>query len=141
MSPVRRKRLAQVGLLLTGVAVTVFLLLQAFSQNMSFYFYPTQVVAQEAPIERHFRLGGLVVAGSVQRDPNSLHVAFILTDGANEVAVDYQGILPDLFREEQGIIATGRLVSGRFMAEEVLAKHDENYMPPEVAASLKQASK
>jgi cytochrome c-type biogenesis protein CcmE len=138
MSPLRKKRLAQLTLLLAGMGAATFLLLQAFSENMSFYFSTSDVVAGKAPVDRQFRLGGLVVNGSVQRAPESLLVSFKLTDMAQEVTVQYTGILPDLFREGQGIIASGRLQSGIFVANEVLAKHDENYMPPEVADSLKQ---
>ena len=138
MSPLRKKRLAQLTLLLAGIGAATFLLLQAFSENMSFYFSTSDVVAGKAPVDRQFRLGGLVVNGSVQRATDSLLVSFKLTDMAQEVTVRYTGILPDLFREGQGIIASGRLQSGVFVADEVLAKHDENYMPPEVADSLKQ---
>ncbi|WP_178863686.1 cytochrome c maturation protein CcmE [Thiomicrorhabdus cannonii] len=142
MSPLRKKRLYTLLLLLSGVGLATFLLLQAFSENMMFYFSTSEVQQGKAPQGRDFRLGGLVVNGTVQRDPTSLKVRFDLTDGAANVTVEYNGILPDLFREGQGIIANGRLnAEGIFMAHEVLAKHDENYMPPEVADSLKQAAK
>jgi cytochrome c-type biogenesis protein CcmE len=139
MSPIRKKRLAQITLLLSAVAIALFLLLQAFNENMSFYFSTSDVVQGKAPTERNFRMGGLVLNGSVQRASDSLKVSFRLTDMAQEVPVVYEGILPDLFREGQGVIVTGRMQGTSFVAEEVLAKHDENYMPPEVADSLKKA--
>lgn len=139
MSPLRRKRLAKIGLLLAGVALAVGLMIMAFQQNMMFFFSTTEVAAGKAPLERDFRVGGMVVEQSVERDPNSLLVQFTLTDYQTLLQVEYSGILPDLFREGQGIVAKGRLnEQGVFVATEVLAKHDENYMPPEVAASLKQ---
>jgi len=141
MSPIRKKRLAQITLLLSAVAIALFLLLQAFNENMSFYFSTSDVVQGKAPTERNFRMGGLVLNGSVQRATDSLKVSFRLTDMAQEVPVVYEGILPDLFREGQGVIVTGRMQGTSFVAEEVLAKHDENYMPPEVADSLKKAGK
>jgi len=141
MSPIRKKRLAQVTLLLSGIGIALFLLLQAFNENMSFYFSTSDVVQGKAPSERNFRMGGLVLNGSVQRASDSLTVSFRLTDMAQEVPVVYEGILPDLFREGQGVIVTGRMQGNCFIAEEVLAKHDENYMPPEVADSLKKAGK
>jgi cytochrome c-type biogenesis protein CcmE len=141
MSPIRKKRLAQITLLLSGIGIALFLLLQAFNENMSFYFSTSDVVQGKAPSERNFRMGGLVLNGSVQRASDSLKVSFRLTDMAQEVPVVYEGILPDLFREGQGVIVTGRMQGNRFIAEEVLAKHDENYMPPEVADSLKKAGK
>jgi cytochrome c-type biogenesis protein CcmE len=140
MSPVRKKRLYTLMLILSAVGLAAFLLLQAFSENMMFYFSTSEVQQGKAPPGRDFRLGGLVVNGTVQRDPSSLKVRFDLTDGAAKVTVEYSGILPDLFREGQGIIANGRLNDeGIFVAHEVLAKHDETYMPPEVADSLKKA--
>jgi cytochrome c-type biogenesis protein CcmE len=139
MSPIRKKRLAQITLLLSGIGIALFLLLQAFNENMSFYFSTSDVVQGKAPTERNFRMGGLVLNGSVQRATDSLKVRFRLTDMAQEVPVVYEGILPDLFREGQGVIVTGRMQGTSFVAEEVLAKHDENYMPPEVADSLKKA--
>ena len=139
MSPLRRKRLAKIGLLLAGVVLAVGLMIMAFQQNMMFFFSTTEVAAGKAPLERDFRVGGMVVEQSVERDPNSLLVQFTLTDYQTLLQVEYSGILPDLFREGQGIVAKGRLnEQGVFVATEVLAKHDENYMPPEVAASLKQ---
>jgi len=123
--------------ILAGVGVATAFALQAFQKNLLYYYSPTQILAGEAPDARSFRVGGLVETGSVKRAPGSLEVRFVLTDYANTVGVSYTGVLPDLFREGQGIIARGKLGSdGLFVAEEVLAKHDENYMPPEVKDSL-----
>jgi cytochrome c-type biogenesis protein CcmE len=140
LNPVRRKRLTLALVIVVGVGVAVGLTLYALKQNINLFYSPSQIVAGEAPFQRSIRVGGLVVPGSVQREPNSLQVVFTLTDTAQQVQVRYTGILPDLFREGQGIIARGRLLAGGMVqADEVLAKHDENYMPPEVAGSLKQA--
>ncbi len=140
LNPVRRKRLTLALIIVVGVGVAVGLTLYALKQNINLFYSPSQIVAGEAPLQRSIRVGGLVVPGSVQREPNSLGVVFTLTDTAQQIQVRYTGILPDLFREGQGIIAHGRLVAGGVVqADEVLAKHDENYMPPEVADSLKQA--
>ena len=140
LNPVRRKRLTLALIIVVGVGVAVGLTLYALKQNINLFYSPSQIVAGEAPLQRSIRVGGLVVPGSVQRDPNSLRVTFTLTDTAQQIQVRYTGILPDLFREGQGIIAHGRLLAdGIVQADEVLAKHDENYMPPEVAGSLKQA--
>jgi len=140
MSPLRKKRLYMVLLLVAGVSIATFLIIQAFSQNMMFFFSTSEVKQGSAPVDRDFRIGGLVVEGSVVRDSKSLKVNFDLTDTLTSVTVEYTGILPDLFREGQGIIAKGQLSSsGVFVASEVLAKHDENYMPPEVADSLHKA--
>ena len=137
MTP-RQKRMATVAAILVGVGIATAFALQAFQQNLLYYYSPTQILAGEAPESRSFRVGGLVQDGSVQRAPGSLEVRFTLTDFANTVGVSYTGVLPDLFREGQGIIARGKLKDdGVFVAEEVLAKHDENYMPPEVKDSLK----
>jgi cytochrome c-type biogenesis protein CcmE len=130
--------MATVAAILVGVGIATAFALQAFQQNLLYYYSPTQILAGEAPESRSFRVGGLVQDGSVQRAPGSLEVRFTLTDFANTVGVSYTGVLPDLFREGQGIIARGKLKDdGVFVAEEVLAKHDENYMPPEVKDSLK----
>ncbi len=138
MTP-RRRRMVLVGLILLGVGGAVALALTAFQENLLYYYTPTQVSAGEAPAERVFRVGGMVTEGSFQREPGSLEARFVLTDYANNVTVSYTGVLPDLFREGQGIIARGKLGSGgMFVAEEVLAKHDENYMPPDVADTLRQ---
>ena len=137
----RGKRMVLVGLLLIGVGTAAALALTAFQKNMLFFFSPTQVAAGEAPQGYPFRLGGLVEEGSVVRSGTDLNVRFVLTDGANTLPVSYTGILPDLFREGQGIVARGSLgADGLFVAEEVLAKHDENYMPPEVEHALKQGA-
>jgi len=136
MTP-RRQRLLTVALILSGVGLAVGLALQAFEENLLFFYSPTQVLAGEPPAERKFRVGGLVAADSVSREPGELEVRFDVTDNQNTVRVFYNGVLPDLFREGQGIIANGTLqADGNFRAEEVLAKHDENYMPPEVAEML-----
>jgi len=133
----RKKRILIVTAILAGVTVAAGLMLTAFEKNLLYFYSPSQIQAGEAPVGRAFRIGGLVVEGSVQRDPNNLHVSFDLTDTAYNVTVRYDGILPDLFREGQGIVANGKLDdNGVFQAVQVLAKHDENYMPPEVADSL-----
>ena len=136
MTP-RQKRMVTVVAILAGVGIATTFALKAFNQNLLYYYSPTQVSAGEAPTSRTFRVGGLVQNNSVKREAGSLEVRFVLTDFQKEVPVSYTGILPDLFREGQGIIARGKLDNGRFVAEEVLAKHDENYMPPEVKDSLK----
>jgi cytochrome c-type biogenesis protein CcmE len=137
MTP-RRKRLFVVLGILGGVAASVSLAVMASRENIMFYYDPSQVVEGKAPAAKRFRIGGMVVKGSVARKPGDLEVRFVLTDFAHQVPVEYTGVLPDLFREGQGIIAHGTLSSrGTFVADEVLAKHDEKYMPPEVAASLK----
>jgi cytochrome c-type biogenesis protein CcmE len=130
--------MATVAAILMGVGIATAFALQAFEKNMLYYYSPTQILAGEAPDTRSIRVGGLVQDGSVKREPGSLEVRFTLTDFANTVGVSYTGVLPDLFREGQGIIARGKLTGENlFVAEEVLAKHDENYMPPEVKDSLK----
>jgi cytochrome c-type biogenesis protein CcmE len=136
MTP-RQKRMVTVVAILAGVGIATTFALKAFNQNLLYYYSPTQISAGEAPTARTFRVGGLVQNNSVKREAGSLEVTFVLTDFQKEVPVSYTGILPDLFREGQGIIARGKLDDGRFVAEEVLAKHDENYMPPEVKESLK----
>ena len=138
----RQKRLALVaaGLCVLGVAVT--LVLAAFNKNLVFFFSPSQVVAKEAPVDRTFRIGGLVAPGSVKRQADGVTVEFAVTDTAHTMTVLYQGILPDLFREGKGVVAQGRLDDkGVFRAKEVLAKHDENYMPPEAADAINKAQK
>ncbi len=139
MNPVRRRRLWGLAALITGAATAVALVLFALQQNINLFFAPQQIAAGEAPVGSVIRVGGLVVDGSVQRDPDSLKVAFDLTDNVATVRVYFEGILPDLFREGQGIVARGTYQGGSLMAQEVLAKHDENYMPPEVAAALMAA--
>lgn len=133
----RQQRMLAVGLAVAGIAIATALTLRAFQENMMFFVEISDVADGEYPEDRNFRVGGLVVDGSVRREPGELEVSFDLTDTQSELTVSYAGILPDLFREGQGIIAHGRLGDdGVFVADEVLAKHDENYMPPEVAESL-----
>ena len=137
----RQQRMLAVGLAVAGIAIATALTLRAFQENMMFFVDISEVAKGNFPEDRNFRVGGLVVNGSVRREPGELEVRFDLTDMSNELTVAYNGILPDLFREGQGIIAHGRLGDdGVFIADEVLAKHDENYMPPEVADSLKSHS-
>jgi cytochrome c-type biogenesis protein CcmE len=132
----RKKKLALIFVLLTLLGLAVFLGLKAFEANLLYFYSTTDVVNGKAPKERSFRLGGMVVEKSVKRE--GLKVSFKVTDYSKEVEIVYTGILPDLFKEGQGIVATGVLKQGLFQASEVLAKHDENYMPPEVADSLKK---
>ena len=137
MTPARKKRLLLISLMVAGVAVGVGLALKSLDENIMFFFTPTEVVTGKAPSNKLFRMGGMVVNGSVSRPGDGLTVQFDLTDNEKQVTVRYAGILPDLFREGQGIIANGKLNdSGEFVAEEVLAKHDENYMPPEIAEMM-----
>ncbi|MDH4022741.1 MAG: cytochrome c maturation protein CcmE [Gammaproteobacteria bacterium] len=136
MTP-RRQRMLVVGLGLAGVAVAVALSLRAFQENLLYFYTPTQVLAGEPPEGKKFRLGGLVEEGSVRREPGALEVHFDVVDNHDRLTVTYAGVLPDLFRDGQGVIAMGFLEpDGTFRADEVLAKHDENYMPPEVADAL-----
>jgi cytochrome c-type biogenesis protein CcmE len=142
MNPRRRKLVITVCFIVAGMAAATTLALKAFRENLLYFYSPSQVLAGEAPPGRAFRIGGLVQAGSVTRNPDSLAVRFVLTDTLKFVTVTYDGVLPDLFREGQGIVANGKLRSdGTFEASEVLAKHDENYMPPEVAGALAAAKK
>jgi len=133
----RHKRLALASGVLAAAGVAVTLVLNAFQSNLVFFYSPTQVAQREAPAGRTFRLGGLVQPGSVRRDGVEVH--FVVTDTAVQVPVRYQGILPDLFKEGKGVVAQGKLEGGVFVAREVLAKHDENYMPPEAAEALAKA--
>ena len=136
----RHKRLLALGCGLLALGAASALVLNAFQSNMVFFFSPTQVVAREAPQASSFRVGGLVQTGSVVRDAQGLGLRFVVTDTAHTVAVQYTGLLPDLFSEGKGVVAQGRLrADGVFVADQVLAKHDENYMPPEAAAALKNA--
>ena len=139
MTPRQKRTLAVTGII-AGMAIAALLILTAFEKNLMYFYTPTEVATGEAPANRKFRIGGMVVDGSVVRSAESLAVRFDLTDTANVVTVEYEGILPDLFREGQGIVANGTLgTNGHFVAAEVLAKHDENYMPPEVAEALEKA--
>jgi len=134
MTPARKKRLGLILLMVVGVATGVGFALKSLDQNIMFFFTPSEVISGKAPTDKLFRMGGMVVEGSVHRPGDGLTVKFDLTDNESNVTVQFAGILPDLFREGQGIIANGKLgASGDFVAEEVLAKHDENYMPPELA--------
>lgn len=140
MHPVRRRRLGFAALIVLGVAIAAAIALASFRQNLMFFYSPTQVVEGEAPVERSFRVGGLVAPDSVRHSDDGLDVEFAVTDQRERVNVKFTGILPDLFREGQGVVAQGRMAeSGIFMADEVLAKHDENYMPPEVHEALQAA--
>ena len=140
MKPLRKRRLTFVLLIVLGLGAATALGLFALKENINLFYSPIEIVEHKAPKDVLIRLGGLVVEGSVQRDLESLHVEFELTDNAGNVTVVYDGILPDLFREGQGIVTMGRLQkNGTFVASEVLAKHDENYMSPEVADAIKQA--
>lgn len=126
--------------ILIGVGAAGALALQAFRENVMFFFDPSQITSGQAPTGERFRLGGMVEKGSVVRTPGSLEVRFVVTDFRHQVPVSYTGVLPDLFRDGQGVVAHGRLgTDGVFVADEVLAKHDENYMPPEVQRSLEKA--
>ena len=140
MTPRRYKRLAVVLLVLAGVGIAAALGLTAFRKNLLYYYTPSQVVAGEAHTGQVFRMGGLVQTGSLQRVAGTMTVHFVLTDMQHSVSVTYTGILPDLFREGQGIVVHGSLqADGGLTADQVLAKHDEKYMPPEVAAAIKKA--
>jgi cytochrome c-type biogenesis protein CcmE len=123
--------------ILAGVGLAAWLATNAFRSNVMFFFDPSQIVAGEAPADKRFRLGGMVANGSVEKTAGTLDVQFMVTDFKHTVLVRYSGLLPDLFREGQGVVAHGRMSGGTFVADEILAKHDEKYMPPEVAKSLK----
>ncbi len=141
MTP-RRKRLMLAAVLLGGAGVAVALVLNAFNSNLVFFYSPTDVAGHQAPQGRTFRLGGLVEEGSVKRQADGVTVRFAVTDTAQVIPVEYRGILPDLFKEGKGVVAQGRLeADGVFRAQEVLAKHDENYMPPEAATAVERAQK
>jgi cytochrome c-type biogenesis protein CcmE len=138
----RHRRLALIAAGLAAIAIAAALVLNAFRSNLVFFFSPSQIAAGEAPKDRAFRVGGMVETGSVKRQADGVTVQFVVTDTAKSVPVVYKGILPDLFREGKGVVAEGRLgTDGVFRAEQVLAKHDENYMPPEAAHALEQAQK
>ncbi|WP_042877943.1 cytochrome c maturation protein CcmE [Cupriavidus necator] len=139
MTP-RQRRFGMLAAALACGGVAAALVLNAFRSNLVFFFSPSQVAAHEAPVARSFRLGGLVAPGSIRREGDGMTVRFVVTDTARQVPVRYRGLLPDLFREGKGVVARGKLeADGTFVASEVLAKHDENYMPPEAADALKQA--
>ena len=136
----RHKRFAAIAVGVAALGAAAALVLSALNKNLVFFFTPSQVAANEAPQLRDFRIGGLVVPGSLQRQPDSLTVQFIVTDTARSIPVVYRGTLPDLFREGKGVVTQGHLgPDGVFQASEVLAKHDENYMPPEAADAVKKA--
>lgn len=140
MHPVRKKRIIAIVAILVVLAAAIGLVMYALSQNINLFYSPAQIAAGEAPSNVTIRAGGMVVKGTVERDAQSLNVAFVVTDYQQTLRVEYQGILPDLFREGQGIVAQGKLDErGVLVASEVLAKHDEKYMPPEVSAALKQS--
>jgi len=136
----RHRRIAFILTGLAGLAIATYLVASAFRNNLVFFFSPTQIAAREAPVNRTFRVGGLVQDGTVQRDKDGLTVRFVVTDTAASVPVVYKGILPDLFKEGRGCVAQGRLESdGVFHADQVLAKHDENYMPPQAGEAIDKA--
>ena len=140
MNPVRKKRLYIVLAIIAGVGIAVALALSALQQNINLFYTPTQIANGEAPLDTRIRAGGMVEKGSLQRSGDSLDVRFVVTDFSKSVPITYRGILPDLFREGQGIVALGKLnAEGVLVADEVLAKHDENYMPPEVTKALKES--
>ena len=139
MQAQRRTRLLIVVMILIGVAISAVLTLLALNENINLFYSPSQVKAGEVPPNASFRIGGMVVVGSVERNPDSLEVSFDLTDTAQVVTVIHTGILPDLFREGQGIVATGKMQDNHFLASQVLAKHDETYMAPEISESIKAA--
>ncbi|KFX70229.1 cytochrome C biogenesis protein CcmE [Pseudomonas taeanensis MS-3] len=140
MNPVRKKRLFIVLAILAGFGIALALALSALQQNINLFYSPTQIANGEAPQGTRIRAGGMVEMGSVKRSGDSLETDFVVTDGVKSVTIRYSGILPDLFREGQGIVAMGKLdAQGLLVADEVLAKHDENYMPPEVMQALEQS--
>lgn len=142
MNAVRKKRLYIVLGILAGVAVAVALALSALQQNINLFYTPSQIANGEAPADTRIRAGGMVEQGSLKRSGDSLDVQFVVTDFSKEVTIRYRGILPDLFREGQGIVALGKLgADGVLVADEVLAKHDEKYMPPEVTKALKDSGR
>lgn len=136
MNAKRQRKLLWITAIVVGVAIAVGLILYALRAQTDFFFNPSQLAAGEAPEDKRIRAGGMVVANSVQREAGSLAVQFKITDFKATVPVSFNGILPDLFAENSGMVATGRFIQGVFVAEEVLAKHDENYMPPEVNKML-----
>jgi cytochrome c-type biogenesis protein CcmE len=139
MTPTRKRRLIVISLILAAVGVAAGLTVLALQQNMTYLYSPSEVAAGHAPANARFRLGGVVLEQSIKRASDSLAVHFIVTDRFKEMPVEYTGILPDLFREGQSIVATGAMADGRFVASEILAKHDETYMPKEVADAIATA--
>ncbi len=139
MTPTRKKRLTLVGVVVLSVGAAAAVALTALQDNLTFFVSPSDVYAQTTPLDRPLRLGGLVAEGTVSRDPQSMQVSFSVTDGAHSIPVNYTGLLPTLFREGQGVIAHGRIDNGVFQAHEILARHDETYMPNEVAKALDAA--
>ena len=139
MTPTRKRRLIVISLVLAAVAIAASLTVLALQQNMTYLYSPSEVEAGHAPAAAPFRLGGVVLEQSIKRSSDSLQVDFVVTDRFRQMPVEYTGILPDLFREGQSIVATGALREGRFVATEVLAKHDETYMPKEVADAIEKA--
>ena len=138
----RHKRFALIAAGIAALAIAATLVLNAFRSNLVFFFTPSEIVANEAPVGRSFRVGGMVVVGSLRRQEDGISVRFVVTDTAQSIPVVYAGILPDLFREGKGVVAQGKLgPDGVFQAEQVLAKHDENYMPPEAAEAVERANK
>lgn len=136
----RHKRLAIIVSAVAGLTVAALFVLNAFRSNIVFFYSPTEALAGKAPADRIFRLGGLVEKGSLRKSPDGLKADFVVTDTNRRIEVHYEGLLPDLFREGQGVVAQGRLEGGRFVAREVLAKHDETYMPPEAAGAIRGGS-
>ena len=136
----RHKRLALIATGVIGLSISALFVANAFRSNLVFFYSPTEVYTGKAPADRMFRIGGMVEKGSVKRSPDGLKVEFVVTDFNQRLTVKYQGLLPDLFREGQGVVAQGRLEERVFLAREVLAKHDENYMPPEAAKALQGAN-
>ena len=141
MNPKRKQRLMVIFGLVVGLGIAAGLVMYALSQNINLFFTPTQIAGGKAPPAQMIRVGGMVAEGTVERNLQTLEVTFDVTDFESSVRVTYEGILPDLFREGQGVVVQGRVTEGRFMASQVLAKHDENYMPPEVTEALRQSGK
>jgi cytochrome c-type biogenesis protein CcmE len=139
MNPTRKRRLIVISLILGAVGIAAALTVLALQQNMTYLYTPVEVLGGKVPAQARFRLGGMVKGGSIERASDSLKVGFTVTDGDADLAVEYHGILPDLFREKQSVIATGTMQGNRFVATEVLAKHDENYVPRDVAEAMANA--